>query len=910
MTDQHTPPAIIGTANHLAIFPDGRLVFMHVPEEPPLVDSGLIGRVSEPAANGNGALVLHLGLAETQTSLPPSIAFWRDVGASFVTRLTRLENLEEDGKNPAIPFPADEARDRIDNAPPFRGAEYLSEYLVAGVWQQMQRAFAAKIEAWSGTVRDFIRSRNQLWNLLGRVCFHLAERRDDPARPFAFLATYTTGLSSHGRPRHAPLAEALREFAGAGRQAELRNLLEPVALAARKSPLVASLQDSKKLFHPLAWNPTQALAFLRDIPIFEEAGIFCRIPDWWRASRPSVKAEVTIGEDAPAGIGIESLLSFSVEMSLDGEPITEAEWRAISANQAALVLLRGKWVEIDAEKLRRVLDYWEGIRAAAGGRGISLRDGFRLMAGADRDLTNHLAGEVTDWSRVVSGSWLKRTLEGLQKPETLAAIAPGPEFHGTLRPYQEFGLRWLWFMLRLGLGPCLADDMGLGKTVQIIALLTVLNRDAPGKPALLVIPASLLANWEAEFARFRPSGSLLVAHPSAMTVKRLSALTAADLTHTDLVVTTYGTLVRQPSLRAISWGLVILDEAQAIKNPATRQAKAVKELTADGRIVLTGTPVENRLSDLWSIFDFLNRGLLGSPKEFEKFIKALGTASGTEFGPLRRLVRPYILRRLKTDPGVAPDLPKKTEIVTYCSLSKEQVVLYRESVNELARKIETLDPMERRGVILAFLTRFKQICNHPSHWLGDGGYDPAHSGKFQRLAEICEEIASRGEKALIFTQFREFTDPLAAFLEGIFGSPGLVLHGETKIRDRGEIVRRFQDDPGIGFLVLSLKVGGVGLNLTAASHVIHVDRWWNPAVEVQATDRAFRIGQQKPVMVHPFVCRGTLEERIAALIERKKSLAHGLLDGDDGPALTELSNEELLSLVRLDIHSAASEQAN
>ncbi|HOT30442.1 MAG TPA: DEAD/DEAH box helicase [Candidatus Ozemobacteraceae bacterium] len=897
------------TWNHLALSPDGELVLLHIPEEPPPADMKLIRRISGAAERGSGSLLFHLGLVETQALLPPSLAFWRDFGAAFVTRLTRLENLEDAAKNPRIPFPADEAADRIDHAPPFRGAEYLSLARLEALWNLIGQAFKAECASWNGTVRDFIHTQNPLWNLLGRVCFHLAERRDDPIRPFAFLATYTTGISAHGRPRHAPLAEALREFAGAGNQSELRRLLEPVARAAEKSSLLAALEKSKKIFHPLAWNANQALAFLRDIPTFEESGILCRIPDWWRSARPSVKAEVTIGERAPSLLGIEGLLSFSVEVSFDGEPLTQQEWAQIRNAQASLVLLRGKWVEIDSEKLQRVLDYWQGVRSA-GGREISFREGLRLMAGADRGLSGNLPGEIADWSRVISGSWLKKTLEGLQKPEILAAVSPGPEFHGTLRPYQEFGLRWLWFMLKLGLGPCLADDMGLGKTVQVLALLTVLKRDAaaPRKPVLLVVPASLLANWEAEFRRFWPDGTLLIAHPSAVSAKTLSTLGAQDLSGIDLVVTTYGTLIRQASIRAISWGVVILDEAQAIKNPATRQAKAVKELVADGRIVLTGTPVENRLADLWSIFDFLDRGLLGSPKEFEKFVKTLGAAGSMDFAPLRRLVRPYILRRLKTDPGVAPDLPKKTEILTYCSLSKEQVVLYRESVDELAKKIATTDPMERRGIILAFLTRFKQICNHPSHWLGDGGYDPAHSGKFQRLREICEEIASRGEKALVFTQFRELVDPLASFLAGIFGNTGLTLHGETKIRERGAIVKRFQEDAGIGFLVLSLKVGGVGLNLTAASHVIHVDRWWNPAVEAQATDRAFRIGQQRPVMVHPFVCRGTLEERIADLIERKKSLAEGLLGGDAEPALTELSNEELLSLVRLDLRHASTGQ--
>jgi non-specific serine/threonine protein kinase len=477
--------------------------------------------------------------------------------------------------------------------------------------------------------------------------------------------------------------------------------------------------------------------------------------------------------------------------------------------------------------------------------------------------------------------------------------------------------------------------MGLGKTVQVLALLLLLKRHRaiPG-PHLLVVPASLLANWKAETERFAPSVSVLVAHPSATPREELAALGPEALAGHDVVVVSYGAVHRFPWLAATSFGLVVLDEAQAIKNPAARQTRAVKALKSRVRLALTGTPVENRAGDLWSIFDFVNPGLLGSAKEFGAFLKRAGStaqaargsrelvegspravpgdgeAPPSPYGALRELVRPYILRRLKTDRTVIADLPDKTEVKAFCPLTKRQAALYQDSVESLAREIAEVNPedrMRRRGLVLAYLMRLKQICNHPSQWLGDGAYAPPESGKFARLAEIAEVVASRQEKALVFTQFREMTAPLARFLGDAFGRPGLVLSGDTKVRERAELVRRFQEDEEIPFFVLSLKAGGTGLNLTAATHVIHFDRWWNPAVENQATDRAFRIGQKKGVLVHKLVCRGTIEERIDAMLADKRKLSRELLEGGDEVRLTELDDRALLALVSLDLRSATAD---
>ena len=401
----------------------------------------------------------------------------------------------------------------------------------------------------------------------------------------------------------------------------------------------------------------------------------------------------------------------------------------------------------------------------------------------------------------------------------------------------------------------------------------------------------------------------LIAHPSALPTEELQSLSDERLAETDLVITSYGTLLRVPRLTETPWRLAVIDEAQAIKNPGAKQTRAVKRLKSDTRIALTGTPIENSLGDLWSIFDFVNPGLLGSAKQFSAFAKSLANQTHKSYAPLRKLVGPYILRRLKTDKSVIADLPDKTEVKAFCQLTRKQAALYQQSVDELAHQLASAsEGIARKGLVLAFLIRFKQICNHPSQWLSDGGWAEEESGKFARLREIADVIAARQEKLLVFTQFKEATAPLASFLSQVFRRNGLVLHGETAVAKRKDLVKQFQEDELVPFFVLSLKASGAGLNLTAASHVVHFDRWWNPAVENQATDRAFRIGQKKNVLVHKFVCKGTIEDKIDHMIESKKKLAGDFLEGGNGEInLTEMNDKELLNLVALDLGAAMQE---
>jgi non-specific serine/threonine protein kinase len=865
--------------------------------------------VAAAFAHGAGRGLLDLGTTELDAPLAPSLAFLREIGRAFATRLRAVPDLEERRERVEVDCPAEERARLSDLIPPMTGGEYVGEDWIAARWREMGRAFAEEIRGYRGTVAEWLHSRHPSWHVVGKVCLHLAENRDDDRHPFAFLATYATRAGAGGQVQHRPLGRALEESSARGDRQALLHLLVPVQRAAEQSKWLAELVDSGAIYQPLAWTPAEAYRFLREIPAFETAGLVVRVPDWWRARRPPrPEVSVRIGEKRPSALGMDALLDFSVDVSVGEEKLSAAELRALLASADGLVRLRGRWVELDRERLRELLDHWTRVRRDVGARGLSFLEGMRLLAGACEigRPGDALAGD--GWSRIEAGAWLTETLSAL-RADGLAAADPGADLRGTLRPYQKTGVAWLWFASSLRLGACLADDMGLGKTIQVLGLLLLHKRRCRGPdPHLLVVPASLLANWQAEIDRFVPSLSVRVAHPSAMPASALAELGPSALAGTDLVITTYGTLARVEGLRTRSWSLVILDEAQAIKNPGAKQTRAVKALRAQGRIALTGTPVENRLGDLWSIFDFLNPGLLGSSTQFTAFVKRLAERPEEPYAPLRRLIQPYLLRRLKTDRSIVADLPDKTEVKAFCLLARPQAALYQKAVDELGGALTGMQQgIERRGLVLSYLVRFKQICNHPSQWLGDGAWDEAASGKLARLREIAEAIAAKQEKVLVFTQFREATEPLAAFLARVFERPGLVLHGQTPVGQRGTLVQRFQDDPAVPFFVLSVKAGGTGLNLTAASHVVHFDRWWNPAVENQATDRTYRIGQHRNVLVHKLVCRGTVEERIDRLIEAKQSLTRELLEGGAETLLTEMSTEELMAMVSLDLKRATAE---
>jgi superfamily II DNA or RNA helicase len=893
---------------------------------PKPVESSAMQKIERAFSASEGAGLLHLATVGLEDVLPPSLAFARSFAQGYFVQLCHLPEPQTPSDTTWVAPPDDEELSAIAlGAPPLKGIEYLDASALRRSWLELDSCVRADVAAHGRGLRSYLHHQNAEWQLVGRITFRLAENKRDEEYPFAFLATYASGISERGASSHVPLSRALQEYAGAANRKRLIALLTPIRAASEQLEWVRALVESGDIYQAMAWTPAEAHRFLRDVPALEAGGLAVRIPDWWRAARPPrPRVSVRVGEQKRVTLGADALLDFSVDLSLDGQPLTEAETQELLSSAPGLIRLRGHWVEADGEKLAAALAHWKRVETSARAGEISFHEGMRLLAGVAQgsDAVSGGADPVREWSGVEAGDWLRDVLDRLREPEKEAGIS----LHGlqaSLRPYQMTGVKWLALLNSLALGACLADDMGLGKTIQVIALLLQLRgqdergvsrrarsiaraaaSDGAAAPSLIVAPASLIANWKAEIARFAPSLVVFVAHSSENDVDLADERELdSALTGIDVVITTYGVVTRTETLRQRRWRVLVLDEAQAIKNAGAQQTRAVKQVQADGRIALTGTPVENRLGDLWSLFDFLNPGLLGSAQEFTRATKRLAQ-DDRSYAPLRRLVQPYILRRLKTDKRVIADLPEKTEVRAFCGLTREQAKLYERCVQELADGLARTEGIQRRGLVLAHLMQLKQICNHPAQWQSQGDFAAGRSGKFERLSELCEELRERQERVLIFTQFREIVAPLVKHLNEVFGRPGLALHGGTAIARRRALVDEFQREEGPPFFVLSLKAGGTGLNLTAASHVIHFDRWWNPAVENQATDRAFRIGQRRNVVVNKFVCRGTVEEKIDALIESKSDLSRNLLDADAGLLLTEMDDEDLLRTVALDIHKA------
>ena len=768
--------------------------------------------------------------------------------------------------------------DMLHSVPFAVGIEYVSVGWLADLWAKLAGQFEAEISAWDGTVASFLTTCNAKLNVAGRVFFHLVENKSDEY-PFAFMATYSTETAQQNKAAHVPLKNALLEYKD--RQDLLLRLLSTVSRAADSSDFISELVESGELFSPLRFNVEEAYTFLKEIPLYEECGILCRIPNWWKKKSGGLKMSVSIGGKEPSQVGLDALISCTPSLLLDGEEISEEEIRALMTQSAGLSFLKGKWIEVDHEKLKSVLEAYE----KAGSMGdLTLAEAMRMELG----ITQGVARDWGEAAEVTSGQWLNDMRGKLIDPTLLENREPGDEFRARLRHYQQAGFNWLAFMRGMGFGALLADDMGLGKTVQILALLEDMRQNG-GFKGLLIIPASLIGNWKNELARFAPKIKYSVLHAKNTDMDEES----------DLFITTYGMALRLERLQNRRWDVIILDEAQAIKNPATGQTKAVKRLDAAFKIAMTGTPIENKLGDLWSLFDFLNAGLLGTAKEFSAYAGKV-KASGS-YAKLRGVVSPFILRRLKTDKAIISDLPDKVEIKEYTALTAKQTLLYQGLIKELEHTLETAEGISRKGTVLAAILKFKQICNHPDQYLGQSAYKKSGSGKFEKLREICETIYEKRERVLVFTQFKEMVGPLAAFLGEVFERDGLVLHGGTAVKKRAALVDRFNGEDYVPFMVLSLKAGGVGLNLTAANHVVHFDRWWNPAVENQATDRAFRIGQTKNVMVHKFITAGTIEEKIDAMIEEKQKLSGDIIAASGENWITEMNNDELMRLFALEV---------
>lgn len=739
-----------------------------------------------------------------------------------------------------------------------------------------------------------------------RLCFRLEE----PEQELAVRGRKATGPSWHVRYLLQPVddpsllvpAEDAWEPKGRIAAALKRGgvnsreyLLSSLGQAAGLSP---EIEQSLKSAAPGGYDidATGAHRFLTEKAwLLEQAGFGVLLPAWWTRKgtklQLSARAQVKSPKlQANANLTLSRIIEFQWEVALGGESLTLKELEALAGLKEPLVKLRGQWVELNPEEIQAALDFWK----KKGAEKTTLRD-IAQMAMGKAAVPGGLAFEG-----VAAKGWIAEWLEQLNGQRAIEELEVSPDFKGTLRPYQSRGFSWMSFMKQWGLGACLADDMGLGKTVQALALIERGWRVDGARPVLLVCPTSVIGNWQKEAARFTPELPVLTHHGVARAKDKAFQKAAAQ---NAIVLSSYSLVQRDiETLKTVDWAGVILDEAQNIKNPESKQSRAARALKADYRIALTGTPVENNVGDLWAIMEFLNPGWLGTQTEFKRNffipIQAQRDVEATE--RLKRLSGPFILRRLKTDQSIISDLPKKMEMKVFCSLTKEQASLYKAVVRDAEKALDSSEGIQRKGLVLATLSKLKQVCNHPAQFLGDNSAIGGRSGKLARLTEMLEEVLAAGERALIFSQFAEMGAMLQKHLQESFGQETIFLHGGVAKKKRDQMVERFQMGNGSGprLFVLSLKAGGSGLNLTAANHVFHFDRWWNPAVENQATDRAFRIGQKRNVQAHKFLCAGTLEEKIDEMIENKQSLAASIVGAGEG-WLTELSTKQLKDLFAL-----------
>ena len=755
-------------------------------------------------------------------------------------------------------------------------------------------------------VRDWRRPLEALINFPFRLCFRLEEptgggdhdgegdtgpddswlvryllqSRDDPSLLIPAEDAWKNGADNATSP--VRMGSGVREF-----------LLSSLGQASGICPRISAGLEAGDL-QGYRLDTLEAHEFLVSHSLaLRQADFGVLLPAWWTRGGTGVRPRANANVKSPpmegvGGMGLDTVLRFDWELSLGDQKLTLDELDTLARLKMPLVRVRGQWVEVNPDEIQQAIDFWKNWSGEA-----SVRELIRTQLGA---------GTIPQWvelDSVRSSGWVGDLLEQLEGHADFEELASPGGFSGTLRPYQVRGYSWLSFLRKWGLGACLADDMGLGKTVQTLALVQRDWQTRDRRPVLLVCPTTVINNWTKEASRFTPELPVLVHHGPDR--NRRSTFRKQAERHA-IVISSYGLLHRDiDSFREVEWAGIVLDEAQNVKNHRTRQSMAARSIRADYRIALTGTPVENSVGDLWSIMEFLNPGLLGTQSEFRRnFLLPIQS----EHDPLaaqrlKRITGPFVLRRLKTDRSIISDLPEKWEARVYCSLTTEQASLYAAVLRETEEILEEAEGIERRGLILSALSKLKQVCNHPAQFLSDRSSIADRSGKLERLTEILEETLSTGDRVLIFSQFAQMGQIIQRHVQETFGMEALFLHGGVSKSRRDRMVERFQEErDGPRVFVLSLKAGGTGLNLTRANHVFHYDRWWNPAVENQATDRVFRIGQSRNVQVHKFICAGTLEESIDEMIERKVEVAERVVGAGEN-WLTELSNEDLIEVLTL-----------
>lgn len=760
----------------------------------------------------------------------------------------------------------------LSNVPFMLNESYLNQEYLNNHLEQILNIYIEEIKECDDTVEKYFKSKDENLNVASRIYFHLVENKDDEEFPFAFMATYAK--KENNKVLHTPLEKALIEFKEDN--TKLIYLLSSVTKASKKSELIKKMIDTGELFSPTYFTIDEAYQFLKEVEYYEEIGIICRIPKWQRQKKNRVSIKLNINKKDT--LSIASLLNLSPSMMIDDEEISKEEIESMLENSEFLKKYKNKWINTNKKALENMITSLEKIQNSEENE-LTLFEVLKLEFNPNKQLgiENSVLVELNQ------NDWYLNFKKELSNPSVISDVGVPKELKATLRGYQKVGYNWMCKMLEFGLGACLADDMGLGKTLQVITVITKLYETRKLK-TLLIVPASLMFNWEKEFKKFSNIEPIIVHNNAGKKLKEIEF-------GNNVYITTYKMASK---LKDEKFDLLILDEAQTIKNVGTTQTKDVKAIEAKHKIALTGTPIENNLGDLYSLFDFLNKGLLGTQKEFTTQANSL--IANDNFNQLKNTVKPFILRRLKSDKKIISDLPDKVEETTYITLSKTQIELYKKEVEKVKQILE--EEEQQNAVILSSILRFKQICNHPSQFLSEAEFKEEESGKYEALRIIAENVKENHERMLVFTQFKEMTEPISNYLESIFGKKGLVIHGSTPVKKRNEYVESFNSEEYIPYIVLSLKAGGTGLNLVSANHVVHFDRWWNPAIENQATDRAFRIGQNKNVFVYKFIATDTIEEKIDKILKDKQKLADNVLESSGENWIGKLNKKDLLKLFK------------
>lgn len=822
--------------------------------------------------NDKYKMIYELYFFNNEDNLDISIKFLKYISDYYFERVITSPQLNFNKEKNHFNISDDEYDKIISTVPFVIGKEFITNEWIDNVFNKINEIFYQEINNYNGSLSEYFISKKKNVLIPSRIYFHLVENKRNSEYPFAFLATYTS--IKDNVVKSFPLKNALEEYKNNSNK--LRQLISNITSVSESSTFIKEMIDSGEIFYPLNFTEEDAYLFLKEINIYESNGIICRIPNWWATRNETSKVRIDLSEKLQEGLGLLSsgvILSIVPKLYYNGVAITKEEILKLLTENEGLALIKGKWIENNHDKLNQLLKNYEFYSKD----GTSLSEVLQIMSGIKTDdmvKTVPLDFNRDDWvNNVINRVFEKVNIDNVSK-----------QFIGKLRPYQFDGFKWLYGMSKLGFGVCLADDMGLGKTIEVLSYLANISEEGKSNE-LLIVPASLIENWKREIKKFFPTMDYFVLRGDKNVIN--------GKTNAFLTITTYQSAVKSKYIDTIEWDNIILDEAQAIKNYDTLTSIKIKGLKSKMRIALTGTPIENNLLNLWSIYDFINPGLLGERSKFKKFTERKDF-SVEDFQNLKKIISPFLLRRLKTDKSIITDLPDKFENNIIINPSKEQIVLYKRRVDILKEDMSnSMGEFEAKGKVLNAILSLKQICNHPSQYLGNDEYKLEDSGKFIQLKNICESIYEKREKVLIFTQFKEIIPALNKLLKDIFKTEGFCIDGNTSLKNRDKYVYEFQNS-NIPYMILSVKTAGVGLNLTAAQNVIHFDRWWNPAVENQATDRAFRIGQNKNVSVFKFVTANTVEEVIDEMITIKQKIADDYINSVDGDIFSKMSADELL----------------